>query len=87
MKVSEARLKVCPFISNCVGTATDAGEYLIYCMTDSCMAWKYSHTRSDVKFEMVTQKQNDGTTIQQRKYIELKEDDKKGYCTRLNTPQ
>lgn len=44
---SKAEKLVCPFISNCVGTATDAGEYLISCSTDKCMAWVDTSTESD----------------------------------------
>lgn len=71
MKVSEAKLKTCPFIQHMV-LAVGADNHLmnqysdinIYCKTKDCMAWEYNTIRYDINQEP-------------------KEEDKDGFCLRL----
>jgi len=69
MKVSEAKEKVCPFMST--GFAADTytlsdgmSAIKIKCICNDCMAWEYIDDCDD-------------------NYNELPEDEKTGYCRRL----
>ena len=67
MKVSKAKTKVCPFMSdNTIGRDV-YGKYnaVSYCICGDCMAWVYT-----IEYEYSLNE-------------ELKEDDKEGYCKRL----
>lgn len=35
----EAEKLICPFMSNAVASATDAGDYPVECVSSNCIAW------------------------------------------------
>jgi len=72
MTAIEAKKKVCPFMSNCVATSDNAGEYIVYCIAGECMAWEHTKETEQIKIS---------------KHKELKEDEKEGYCVRLKDKQ
>lgn len=91
MTVGEAKEKVCPFISN--------GEKLIKCITDECIAWKYTKTEFSTEEKvkiLLNEEAQDiwNRYIENRKDIEyhykeelskldLLNDLKKGYCLKI----
>ena len=85
MKVSQAENLICPFMSDSlpfdVGTITVNGHYC-NCITNKCMAWKYTSTHHEFYTEEYTIEE-DYRTVIKRRPVELKEDDKCGYCRRL----
>ncbi len=91
MTIGKAKEKVCPFISN--------GEKLIKCITDECIAWKYTKTEFSTKEKvkiLLNEEAQDiwNRYIENRKDIEyhykeelskldLLNDLKKGYCLKI----
>lgn len=97
MKVSEAKTKVCPFMS--IGFAADTptlrsgGLVEVTCRCGDCMAWQYSVTHSSIEIKKAFETPPDNKVMffeygvegnKLRTYgIEINEDDKEGYCKRL----
>ena len=81
MKVSEAKTKVCPFISlGRINIRPDTLEYestngFSNCICGDCMAWVYTKTKTcGIKKEWLAQPED---------YKGLPENEKEGYCSRI----
>lgn len=84
MKVSEAKTKVCPYLSQ--------GMLELKCICSDCMAWEYTKIVSDnilnvneIKEEYREYIPNNAITLfgVRLEREDLNEDDKEGYCKRL----
>lgn len=90
MKVSEAQKKICPIIQHAgvVGTDQIKGETLdvnlpanIKCITNQCMAWIYTKTRTDMSD--LSEEERNEISPPEHYDKELLEKDKEGYCVKL----
>ena len=87
MKISEAKTKICPFMSGLGSGVSPSGDFLIdfepvKCICGGCMAFVYTKQHSSTKNEEFTEKAGDVTYLKTRAK-ELPEDEKEGYCKRI----
>ena len=86
MKVSEAKTKICPFMSITFAADTEhlrsGGLIRQSCICGDCMAFVYTKQHSSTKNEEFTEKAGDVTYLKTRAK-ELPEDEKEGYCKRI----
>ena len=80
MKVSEAKKKICPFMSYQERSLHEL--YNTTCVCGDCMAWEYTKQVSDRETIQSTVKKGD-ITYSVNNPKPLIEDDKEGYCKRL----
>jgi len=83
MTVGEANEKVCSFMSGQVGNAIDIGISFQTCICSDCMAWEYTKQHSETETEQYVVKDGDRGYSRTRAK-ELPENEKQGYCKRLN---
>ncbi len=48
VKVSEAKTKICPFMSGQVGNSVDVGTEFQLCICVDCMAWQFTDEYSNI---------------------------------------
>lgn len=79
MKVSEAKQKACPFMSEhgLIQVGPVKVEKTTYCICGDCMAWKYTGNKIDSRFVRSHLKE-------EHRQENLPEDEKEGYCIRLS---
>ena len=92
MKASEAKTKVCPFISNILPAEDDGFQYgwKVNCICGDCMAWEYT---KKYLYKDLNEKNKQNIKDYEKKGFEwfdgcewrkeLDESEKEGYCKRL----
>ena len=85
MKVSEAKTKVCPFISNILPAEDDGFQYgwKVNCTCGDCMAWEYTKEYEVQAFRDDEHDIDLSNGLKPKFGKELPEDEKEGYCKRL----
>ena len=83
MKVSEAKTKICPFLSGLGSGVAPSGDFLIdfesvKCICGDCIAWEMTKTHKQGGLQDPWDEGYDETQAE-----ELPEDEKSGYCKRL----
>ncbi len=86
MRVSEAKEKICPFMSGLGSGVSQSGDFLIdfeeiICRHGDCMAWVFTRTR--IVFDDLSSEEKQQRLAPEKLHKELPEDEKEGYCTRL----
>lgn len=79
MRVSEARTKVCPFMTDNEGFHTGVP---IKCICGDCMAWEY--TKTNTGFNDLSEEEKSQIPAPDKLWRNLPEGKKEGYCMRLN---